>query len=169
MLDVLSLQVSEALATLSALEQAGTASPDACADAFGQALGCVFAHGISEEAKRDICRRFGYHIGKWIYFADMLDDLPDDQKSGSFNPLLANEAPLPAVELLRTALIMELASAKNALDSISFRYDDIRELLFNIVTLGLPQKNNELLALYSTHSQREPKAKGKSEDGQDTL
>ena len=29
-----------------------------------------------------------YHLGRWIYLVDALDDLKEDSRSGSYNPLL---------------------------------------------------------------------------------
>ena len=48
----------------------------------------AFAQRLSQkENERTILKHFGYFMGRWIYIIDALDDLADDLKSGSFNPL----------------------------------------------------------------------------------
>ena len=34
-----------------------------------------------------------YHLGRWVYLIDAADDLSDDLKSGSYNPLALRFAP----------------------------------------------------------------------------
>ncbi|MBE6818706.1 MAG: hypothetical protein E7517_06070 [Ruminococcaceae bacterium] len=55
---------------------------DKAAHPSADALGYLFAHGSDNQQ----LYRFGYYLGRWIYFADAADDLPKDAKSGSFNP-----------------------------------------------------------------------------------
>lgn len=48
----------------------------------------AFAEKLSDkESDRVVLKHFGYFMGRWIYMIDALDDLSDDLKSGSFNPL----------------------------------------------------------------------------------
>lgn len=48
----------------------------------------AFAAKLSEkESEKTVLKHFGYFIGRWIYMIDALDDLSDDLKDGSFNPL----------------------------------------------------------------------------------
>lgn len=77
----------EHLDKLSALEAARCPSMDEAADAFAQLL-----QGISGEVKDGVKARvleqMLYHLGRWIYLVDAADDLADDFKSGSYNPLI---------------------------------------------------------------------------------
>ena len=54
---------------------------------------------LSEDGmEKRILKRFGYLLGRWIYFIDALDDLEDDLKEGGFNPFIKRfglTAPLP--------------------------------------------------------------------------
>lgn len=48
----------------------------------------AFAQRLAvKESDRVILKHFGYFMGRWIYMIDALDDLSDDLKDGSFNPL----------------------------------------------------------------------------------
>ncbi|MBR0415245.1 MAG: hypothetical protein IJI67_09270 [Clostridia bacterium] len=62
--------------------EAQLAGIDKAAHPSADALGYLFAYG-SDNA---LLYRFGYLLGRWIYFADAADDLEKDIKSGSFNP-----------------------------------------------------------------------------------
>ena len=65
----------------------------------------AFAVRLSEKPDdKIILRHFGYFLGRWIYLIDALDDLNDDLKDGSFNPLALKFGLTPADEENRTDL-----------------------------------------------------------------
>ncbi len=72
---------------LSALEREKCAVPDEAADAFALLLRDAAAMQ-PEGAKRRVLEEMLYHLGRWIYLVDALDDLKEDSESGSYNPLL---------------------------------------------------------------------------------
>ena len=72
---------------LSALEREKCAVPDEAADAFALLLRDAAAMQ-PEGAKRRVLEEMLYHLGRWIYLVDALDDLKEDSKSGSYTPLL---------------------------------------------------------------------------------
>lgn len=72
---------------LSALEREKCTIPDEAADTFALLLRDMAAlspPGI----KRRVLEEMLYHLGRWIYLVDALDDLKEDSRSGSYNPLL---------------------------------------------------------------------------------
>lgn len=75
------------MARLLALEQQRCDTLDEPADTFA----CLLA-GIAEEVEDPIQRRvlsqFLYHLGRWIYLVDALDDLEKDAREGQYNPIL---------------------------------------------------------------------------------
>jgi len=77
----------EHLQKLAELEAAHCPSMDEAADTFARLL-----QGISREVKDGVKSRvleqMLYHLGRWIYLVDAVDDLADDFKSGSYNPLI---------------------------------------------------------------------------------
>lgn len=75
------------LQKLAALEQERSPSLDAPADAFATLLSGA-ARQVAEGPYRRILSQLLYHLGRWIYLIDAADDLRDDVKSGSYNPLL---------------------------------------------------------------------------------
>ncbi len=75
--------ITEAMIRQAEREACATASPDEAAHESADALGKIFAWGLTDEGG-DIYR-FGYGIGKWVYLCDAADDLRDDLKNGGFN------------------------------------------------------------------------------------
>lgn len=48
-------------------------------------LGYLFAYGENGD-KAESAEKFGYQLGRAVYFLDAFDDYEKDMKSGSFNP-----------------------------------------------------------------------------------
>lgn len=81
-------QVSALLEKLRGLEQAGCNSLDQVADCFASLLGCA----APETGDRGRDRALGellYHLGRWIYLVDAVDDLEEDRRWGRYNPVSA--------------------------------------------------------------------------------
>jgi len=82
-------------AKLSALEQQNCACPDEAADCFGAILrdvADILGEGAARHAdpgQREALRDFFFHLGRWVYFADALDDLDEDFRDKRFNPFIA--------------------------------------------------------------------------------
>ncbi len=74
------------LATLAALEQEHCPSLDKPADAFAALLAGA-AQRVEDPVKRRVAEQLLYHLGRWVYLTDAADDLADDLRSGSYNPL----------------------------------------------------------------------------------
>ena len=74
------------LQELSKLEGEQCASVDAVADTFARLLSGA-ACGEKDMTRHRVLEQMLYHLGRWIYLADAADDLKEDLKSGSYNPL----------------------------------------------------------------------------------
>lgn len=77
----------ELLDKLNELEAAGCASMDEAADTFAQLLQGI-SREVSDPTKARVLSQMFYHLGRWIYLVDAVDDLEDDFRSGSYNPLI---------------------------------------------------------------------------------
>ncbi len=128
------------LTLLHQLEDERCASMDRAADAFAGFL-CHCADEALPEEKRP-AQQLLYHVGRFIYLTDALDDLPKDAKSGNYNPLLCR-FPCPAGALsaedrayVRESIEASVAMAGSALALCALKSH--RGLLENIVSLGLP-------------------------------
>lgn len=67
------------------VEETENSSLDMSAHHSANMLGYLLSYGESEE-NIEITRRFGYQLGRVIYFLDAFDDYADDMKSDSYNP-----------------------------------------------------------------------------------
>ena len=77
----------EQLSRLAALEAEGCPSLDKPADTFARLLAGA-ADEVAEPVKRRVLEQLLYHLGRWIYLIDAVDDLAEDFASGSYNPLI---------------------------------------------------------------------------------
>ena len=77
----------EHLHLLATLEAEKCPSIDAVADTFAQLLTGV-AMEVEGENHRRVLSQLFYHLGRWIYLVDAADDLENDFRSGSYNPLI---------------------------------------------------------------------------------
>ena len=126
---------------LNRLEQEKSSSIDATADAFARlTAGC--AGDYRDEAVRRPMQAVLYQTGRFIYLCDALDDLKDDLKTDSYNPLRYRFSPgsdgLKTEDLDYLAELMDssvnLAGA--ALELLPMKSGE--GLLENIIFLGLP-------------------------------
>ena len=128
------------LASLRELEAQKCESMDRAADAFAGLLSHC-ADAFLPEEKRPV-QQLLYHVGRFIYLTDALDDLPKDAKSGSYNPLLYR-FPCPEGRLSQQdrayvcrSIDDSVGMAAAALELCEMKQN--REILHNIVYLGMP-------------------------------
>lgn len=81
-------QVVSLLEELRELEEEGCSSIDRTADCFARLLRA--AAPVTGETGRDrALAEFLYHMGRWVYLIDAVDDLPEDRRRGRYNPVSA--------------------------------------------------------------------------------
>lgn len=149
------------LARLHEIERDETlVSADAPAEVFGELLADIFSEGL-EGANARIGAAIGNAVGRWIYLADAVDDLKQDVKKGRYNPLLRlfGEKPTPSDwEGLKTALSATLVPARRAFELMDdFPAPELRELIANILYLGLPKMTEKLIQANQFPKKGEPK------------
>lgn len=134
------------LQNLSEIESRREPSADAPAEVFGRLLEDVGSHGLDGLAAR-ICGQVCFHVGKWIYFADALDDYAGDVKSGSYNPLIEAypEDGDAARRTMLCAMANERSRAMDALALADINDGGVRNILENILTHGMISVENKLL------------------------
>ena len=132
---------SEQLARLNTLEDKHCESIDRAADAFASLLkACAGLH--TDETLRRTKGLLLYHVGRFLYLTDALEDLPKDNKSGAYNPLRYRYA-LQDGKLTQTdqtqfleTVDASISMAASALELLPETAD--REILRNIIYYGLP-------------------------------
>lgn len=161
-LKALDLSVAEKLADLNKLEKDGSSGVDAPAECFGEILGEIMSFGYESIDKR-IAFELGKHIGAWIYIADALDDMQEDIKHGRYNPFIKlYGGRLPTEEelsLIFDATKNRLFAAESAFDLIDINDAAIKNILSNILYIGIPKKVLDIIKTYKNENQ--PKGKNK--------
>ena len=71
------------------VEKNKNASIDLSAHNTAHILGQLFAYNEDDKEK---AYKFGYHLGRVVYFLDAFDDYEDDVKNSSFNPFVNDES-----------------------------------------------------------------------------
>ncbi len=143
-MEELDLTVAGKLRRIRELEQKDIAVADELADLSGEILADVFECGLSGSAAR-ISREIGYHVGRWVYLIDAVDDYNKDIKRGEFSPFM--DSGLPSDEAICAALTSETAATETAVGLLP---DDcgaeISELIKNILYLGTEKVTGEVLS-----------------------
>ncbi len=162
------------LSALSALEKERCPSLDETARVFGDLLGGIFAHGLTEKDAR-IAGTIGAAVGRFIYVTDAADDAFKDAHSGAYNPILrlyGEENPDALfeertckersgkesvkmrlrgdiAESLYTAALADLHTLQSALELIDFSrcQPEVEGILKNTAYLGMPHELRRVLAL----------------------
>ena len=124
-------------------------SLDRPAEIFGGLLADIMSYGLSGKNKK-IAEKIGKHVGKWIYIVDAADDYTEDVKRNRFNPIAitkGREMLTPdEVRGLEIALTHELMEAEKAFDLIDYQDNDTKEIISNIIYLGMPKMAKKALA-----------------------
>ena len=123
-------------------------SADAPAAIFGNLMAAVCSESL-EGVEARIAKTFGRAIGHWIYLIDAADDYRNDIKSGSFNPfvrLFGDKMTEEDANSIAVSLKRYLTDAEGAFLLIdNFPAPEVREILCNILYLGLPKVADRIL------------------------
>lgn len=76
--------IEQALARINQLENESCNDLDLLCNTFGRVMGEIVSYDV---VFADELYSLGYHLGKFIYLMDAYDDLFEDIKKGTFNPL----------------------------------------------------------------------------------
>ncbi len=140
----LSVLVGEKLAAISALERERCASVDSPAGLFGELLGELFSHGLSD-SDRLVTYQCGYHLGRFIYCADAAEDYEKDRESGSYNPYVLTYGGAALTDdnkrTIKCALLLECQALESAVNLLPFgNRATVENIVSNIIYLGLPSR-----------------------------
>lgn len=132
------------LETLWKCESEKSGDTDKTAHSFAVMLGRIFEE--ADENQWEELYDFGYNLGRWIYLADAADDIKKDIKSGEYNVFLqkyGNVALKDIKDEVAFSLNISLAKAKEAFNKIKIKKN--KEIIENVICLGLPDNTNKVL------------------------
>lgn len=77
--------VADCMKQQAEVEQSDSLSIDRAAEPTALALSHIFQYLAENETQKTVLERFGYLVGRYVYFIDALDDLEEDVETGSYN------------------------------------------------------------------------------------
>ncbi len=143
-------KVKECIDNLTTLEKSNSDSVDDTSSTFGELLGAVASFGYNGAINR-ILYQVGYHLGKWIYVVDAIDDMNEDLKKKSYNALLnayGNSLNDSHRDALFCALMLELDAMSKSLELIDFSaHRDVESIIKNVIYVGMVHQTRQILHL----------------------
>ena len=143
-------KVAECINNLTILEKENSDSIDETSNTFGVLLGILASYGHNDEKAR-ILYEIGYHLGKWIYVIDAIDDFEDDIKKKSYNAIAnsyGKELNNSHRDALYCALMLELDSMSKSVELLDFtNHHDVEGIIKNIIYIGMVKTTRKILKL----------------------
>lgn len=127
--------VGEQIRRLHELESEKCSSLDRPADTFGTLLQSAVPKS-GDEVRDRAMEQLLYHLGRWIYLIDARDDLEEDRKQGSYNPISLRFADTDGDEQLRLTLEHSLNLMRSACALLELGRQE--DLVYNVLYFGLP-------------------------------
>ena len=138
--------VSDYIEKQTKLEKELCSDIDKICEPTAGALGKIFERCSADEKQKRALYQLGYCIGKWIYLVDAINDIENDLRDGSYNPLKSEikdeeRAKLQARERLEPLLNSCICSAQLSLELLDIK--KYKGILDNILYLGLFEVNKK--------------------------
>ena len=125
--------IREELQNLSIYEKNGSTMIDEPAGCFGRLMAEIFIYREDHWAEKLRC--MGFYLGKYIYIMDAYDDLDNDLKEGSYNPLKNIYTKPEFEDMIHQILTMMMAECSKAFEQLPL-IDDI-DILRNVLYSGV--------------------------------
>lgn len=145
--------IGDHLQALAVLENHECSSVDETADKFGSIMQELFqCEYVQDEGVMKALGWMGYNMGRWIYILDAYDDIEEDYKKDSYNPLIRQynfdgvqvEAFKEAInEKVDFSLTYSLSEIEKAYSLLEIRKN--KGILDNILYSGLIVKTDKVL------------------------
>ena len=124
--------IRDCISQLRTLEDANCPNPDETANCFGTLMGELLVY--REDLWANSLRRMGHSLGRFIYLADAVKDLPKDRKNHRYNPFLAAGMEGDCNKL-EEYLVLDMANCTRYFESLPLVQD--KPLLDNILYSGI--------------------------------
>lgn len=124
--------IRDCISQLRTLEDANCPNPDETANCFGTLMGELLVY--RDDLWANSLRRMGHSLGRFIYLADAVKDLPKDRKNHRYNPFLAAGMEGDCNKL-EEYLVLDMANCTRYFESLPLVQD--KPLLDNILYSGV--------------------------------
>lgn len=146
--------IKKSLDKLQLLEKEKCDIIDKSADTFANIMKEIAVpEYITDEKIKRILGWFGYNLGRWIYILDAFDDLEEDVKKNSYNPMLLqykyeNDEDIKdfkkrIVKDIDFTLIYTMDNIVKSFQLLDIKYN--KEIIENIIYLGMRKKMESIL------------------------
>ena len=135
--------ILQAMSLQSEVEKRGDAGIDASAHPSARAMGSLLSMGFDGQKAQQL-ERFGYLVGRWVYLADALDDMEDDEKTGSYNVFNKKENTFEE-KRSQAVGVLNLTAAQLTKEYGLLKPPRFGAILENIVFDGLYASMNEIM------------------------
>ncbi len=142
----LSEVIKSEIENLSLKEKENCSSIDSVADCFASLLAEILKYEIEGENKR-IAHEIGYHIGRYIYIIDALDDFEKDVEKGNYNPLVNIYSNVDNLKESLNDIVITLKASMNRVHSAVelIDNDNFTGILENLSTYGSESVINDVI------------------------
>ena len=130
------------LKELSACEAQEETDLDKVSGCFGRLMGELMVY--RKDRWEPGLRQLGFFLGKFIYIMDAYDDLKEDIKKGSYNPLKERYKKEGFDESCKDILTMMIGECSREFEKLPCLEDN--EILSNILYAGVWEKYNKLMS-----------------------
>ena len=152
-------QIKAPLLKLAGLEKNKCRSIDEAAACFAKLMQDITSFGLDEyenSGQIKLAEIIGWHLGRWLYIIDALDDYPKDLKKGEYNPFIEYYddraemfSDIDAVKSSLTSSLSEISLACSFLDNSSNLDSSVKPIILNIINLGLCEQQEKILSNYN--------------------
>ncbi len=153
---------------LNYLEESRSSNLDEVADCFANIMKDIFSLGymfvydgkenlhFSKQMRiSDVVGEIGYHLGRWVYIIDAIDDIDENLSKKTYNPILerfqydgtedVSNFKDGIKKYMEQVLIMSLDRVGQAIDLLPVKKN--KGILENIIFVGLLKKTEEVLSI----------------------
>lgn len=136
--------IQKQLEKLSNMEKEQVTEPDVISRPFGMLMAELFCY--KKDPFEDILRRFGFFLGKYIYFLDAYMDLETDHKKENFNPFFVQEKCADFPQNIWEILEGTMRAAIVEFEKLPLEQDVtiLRNILYEGVKIELQKKQSKL-------------------------
>lgn len=135
-------RVEGCLGELAELERVGSGRLDQVSDTFARLLQGAAPEEQKEDRRRAL-EQLLYHLGRWVYLIDGVDDLAEDEAKGRYNLIAARFGSKPDRTYLKVMLDNSLGCMQGAFQLLE--ENRWKPILENILYLGLPAVQKTVL------------------------
>lgn len=144
-------RIARSMQELSVIEKKRSPSMDEASETFHSMLADISENGVEGESEKRIAREIGMNIGRWIYIMDAFNDIPEDIKSGDYNPLVLrykmtkDETASDFQKRIRDEVDSTLALNIHFLSRAAELCKAENPVIDNVINMGLRQKQFSIL------------------------